>query len=127
MSESKVIEITKDQIIPIAKKMLNEKRRLVVINGYVDKEGNNVIVYTFDVDGTMVSYSCKGEQSYPSITNIYGGSAQWCEEEICEMMPVSFEGLKKQNRLFLPDDFTGSGQILVVPMEDLKKSVQNNN
>jgi hypothetical protein len=32
------------------------------------------------------------------------------------------EGLKKLGRLFLPDDFDGSGQILVLPISELKKS-----
>ncbi|MFD3157454.1 NADH-quinone oxidoreductase subunit C [Haloimpatiens sp. FM7330] len=121
MKKPKIIQISKDEIIPLAQKMLEEKRRLVIMNGYVDKEGNNIIVYNYEIDDRLVTYMCKGEKKLPSITHIYGGSAQWCEEEICEMMPIDFEGLKKGDRLFLPDDFDGSGQILVVPLNELKK------
>lgn len=112
---------TKEELIPLAKRMLEEKRRLVIINGYIDKEGNNVVAYNFDIDGDIKTYLCKGYNSLPSITTVYGGSAQWCEEEITEMMPIEFEGLEKSGRLFLPEDFDGSGQILVMPLSDLKK------
>lgn len=36
-------------------------------------------------------------------------------------MDIEFDGLNKGDRLFLPDDFDGSGQILVTPMEELRK------
>lgn len=113
--------ITKEELVSLAKKMLSEKRRLLIMNGYVDKEGNNVVAYNFDISGDVKTYLCKGYDVLPSITPIYGGSAQWCEEEICEMMPINFEGLSKSGRLFLPDDFDGSGQILVMPLSELKK------
>ncbi len=115
------IEITKEELIPLTEKMLKEKRRLVIMNGYVDKEGKNAVAYNFDVDGDLKTYLCKGYDSLPSITSIYGGSAQWCEEEITEMMPIEFEGLNKSGRLFLPEEFDGSGQILVMPLSELKK------
>lgn len=115
-------DITKEELIPIAEKMLKEKRRLVIMNGYVDKEGKNVVAYNFDIDGDIKTYLCKGYSMLPSLTPIYGGSAQWCEEEICEMMPIDFEGLNKSGRLFLPEEFDGSGQILVMPLSELKKS-----
>jgi Ni,Fe-hydrogenase III component G len=114
--------ITKEEVVTTAKKMLEEKRRLVIMNGYIDKEDNNVVAYNFDIDGNIKTYLCKGYRVLPSLTPIYGGSAQWCEEEICEMMPMEFEGLNKSGRLFLPDDFDGSGQILVLPISELKKS-----
>jgi Ni,Fe-hydrogenase III component G len=114
--------ITREELIPIAEKMLNEKRRLVIMNGYVDKEGSNVVAYNFDIDGDIKTYLCKGYSLLPSLTPIYKGSAQWCEEEICEMMPIDFEGLEKSGRLFLPEEFDGSGQILVMPLSELKKS-----
>jgi hypothetical protein len=116
------ISITKEELIPISEKMLSEKRRLVIMNGYIDKEGNNVVAYNFDIDGDIKTYLCKGYTVLPSLTRIYGGSAQWCEEEICEMMPIDFEGLNKSGRLFLPEEFDGSGQILVMPLAELKKS-----
>ncbi|WP_040211288.1 NADH-quinone oxidoreductase subunit C [Clostridium polynesiense] len=121
MHEYQCTEITKDELIPIVKKMYKEKRRLVIMNGYIDKEGNNVVLYHFDVEGSIKSYSVRGFSIIPSITEIYGGSAQWCEEEICEFMPIDFQGLNKSGRLFLPEEFDGSGQILVLPLSELKK------
>lgn len=115
--------VTKEELLSVVQKMLEEKRRLVIMNGYVDKEGNNVVAYNFDIDGDIKTYLCKGYSSIPSITPIYGGSAQWCEEEITEMMPIEFEGLAKSGRLFLPEEFDGSGQILVMPLSELKKAV----
>lgn len=113
--------ISKEEIIPVAEKMLKEKRRLLIMNGYIDKEEKKVIAYNYCIDGDVETYLCSGYDSIPSITGIYGGSAQWCEEEISELMSIEFEGLKKSGRLFLPDDFDGSGQILVLPIDDLKK------
>lgn len=121
MHKFNAIYINSDELLSLVEKMFKEKRRLVIMNGYVDKEGKNVVAYNFDIDGELVTYILKGYDSLPSITSIYGGSAQWCEEEICEMMPIEFEGLEKSGRLFLPDDFDGSGQILVMPLSDLKK------
>lgn len=123
MHKSNIENITKEELLPLAEKMLKEKRRLVIMNGYIDKEGRNVVAYNFDIDGDLVTYLCKGYNEIPSLTPLYGGSAQWCEEEICEMMPINFEGLKKSGRLFLPDDFDGSGQILVMPLSELKKGL----
>ncbi|WDU84137.1 hypothetical protein [Caloramator sp. Dgby_cultured_2] len=39
MQNFKSIEIKKEEIVPIAEKMSGEGRRLVMIHGYVDKEG----------------------------------------------------------------------------------------
>lgn len=122
MHKTNIIVIGKEEVLPIAEKMFSEKRRLVIMNGYVDTEGKNSIVYNYDVDGKIETYICRGNDSVPSITSIYQGSAQWCEEEICEMMDVSFEGLVKSGRLFLPDDFDGTGQILVTPLSELKSN-----
>ncbi|KAJ53360.1 Ni,Fe-hydrogenase III component G [Clostridium tetanomorphum] len=127
MHKSDITYVSKDEIIKMAENMLNEKRRLVIMNGYVDKEGNNVIAYNFDIDGNLKTFICKGEKVLPTITHIYKGSAQWCEEDICEVMDIEFDGLNKGDRLFLPDDFDGSGQILVTPMEELRKKYKVKN
>ena len=38
------------------------------------------------------------------------------------MMHMSFNGLNRSGRLFLPEEFTdGEGQILVMPLDELKK------
>lgn len=39
MHKSDITYVSKDEIIKMAENMLNEKRRLVIMNGYVDKEG----------------------------------------------------------------------------------------
>lgn len=121
MHKGEIKEIKREELLPLAEKFFKEKRRLVIMNGYVDKQNNNVIAYNFDIDGNIVTYLCRGYDWLPSLTPIYKGSAQWCEEEICEMMPVEFTGLDKSGRLFLPDDFDGTGQILVTPLSELKK------
>ena len=120
MHKADINYINKDEIVKIAEEMLKEKRRLVIMNGYVDKEGNNVVAYNYDIDGKLKTFLCKGEKLLPTITHIYKGSAQWCEEDICEVMDIEFDGLDKGDRLFLPDDFDGSGHILVTPLEELR-------
>lgn len=118
---TEIIELKKDELLKFAKEMIERKHRLVIMNGYVDTEGKNVIAYNFDVNGKLTTYTLRGESTVPSITGIYGGAAQWCEEEICEMLPIKFEGLEKFDRLFLPEEFNGKGQILVMPINELKK------
>lgn len=128
MHKKNIIDISKQELIPLAQKLFDEKRRLVIMNGYIDKEGKYSVAYNFDVDGNIVTYLCKSsEPVFPSLTTVYKSAAEWCEEEICEMMPVKFEGLPKVKRLFLPDDFDGSGQILVLPLNELKKGCSTQN
>ena len=116
------VEIRKDQLIDVTKQMMDNKRRLLMINGYLDEEKQIVIAYNYDTDGDVVTYLLKGEDDIPSITPIYGGSARWAEEEIEEMLPVKFQGLERSGRLFLPDELKdGEGQILVVSLDEIKK------
>lgn len=122
MHDFEGVEIKKEELLKVAEDMLKEKRRLLMINGYIDEEGKNVIAYNFDIAGAVRTYLLKGEEEVPSITPIYGGSARWAEEEIEEMMQVKFEGLNRSGRLFLPEEFKeGEGQILVMPLSELKK------
>ena len=92
--QNDITEISKEELLPLAEKMSKEKRRLIIMNGYIDKEGNNTVVYNFDVDGQIKTYVCKGCSTMPTVTHIFKGAAQWCEEEISEMMPIEFEGLE---------------------------------
>lgn len=116
------VEVKKENLINVAKEMFKDKRRLLIINGYINEEGQNVIAYNFDLGGPVRTYLLKDESEVPSITSVYGGSARWCEEEIEEMMMVKFQGLDRSGRLFLPEEFKdGEGQILVMPLEELKK------
>lgn len=114
-------DISKNMIPEIAKKMKGNGCSLVVIAGYADKEGKPVVAYSYDVDGEVKTYKCTGEWNVPSLTGIYGTAAEWFEEEISELMGMEFEGLNKTGRLFLPEEFDGSGQIIVSPLSELNK------
>ena len=114
-------EIQKTEIISKVQEARNNGGRLVAINGYVDKDKNNVVVYTLEYDDVRKHYHVIGENELPTITTIYKG-AQWFEEEIQEVMPLKFDGLVFSGRLFLPEEFKeGEGQILIMPLDELKK------
>ena len=109
----------------ISREVREKEGSLVAINGYVNKEKSNIIVYTLEYDEFRKHYHIEGENILPTITNIYKG-AQWFEEEIQEVMPVKFEGRVFSGRLFLPDEFKeGQGQILIMPLNELKKLKNN--
>lgn len=125
MGKITVEEIQKKDIVLKVKEVRDKGGRLVAINGYVDKEKNNVVVYTLEYDEFRKHYHVKGEKVLPTVTNIYKG-AQWFEEEIQEVMPLKFEGLVFSGRLFLPEEFKeGEGQILIMPLNELKKLKDN--
>ena len=118
-------KISKDEIVKKVREVREKEGRLVAINGYVNKEKSNIIVYTLEYDEFRKHYHIEGENILPTITNIYKG-AQWFEEERREVMPVKFEGLVFSGRLFLPDEFKeGQGQILIMPLNELKKLKNN--
>ena len=125
MGSITVEEIQKKDIVSKVQDVRDKGGRLVAINGYVDAEKNNVVVYTLEYDEVRRHYHVKGENILPTVTNVYKG-AQWFEEEIQEMMPVEFEGLVFSGRLFLPEEFKdGEGQILIMPLNELKKLKDN--
>ena len=114
MGSITVEEIQKKDIVSKVQDVRDKGGRLVAINGYVDAEKNNIVVYTLEYDDVRRHYHVKGENLLPTVTNVYKG-AQWFEEEIQEMMPVEFEGLVFSGRLFLPEEFKdGEGQILKI-------------
>ena len=120
-----VEEIQKKDIVSKVQEVRTKGGRLVAINGYVDKEKNNVVVYTLEQGDIRKHYHVKGENELPTVTNVYKG-AQWFEEEIQEMMPLKFDGLVFSGRLFLPEEFKeGEGQILIMPLNELKKLKDN--
>lgn len=122
MQEFKSFDIKKDEIVPLAQKMKDKGYRLVMIHGYVDKEGNNVVNYQYEVGNCIESYKIVGENVLPSISHIYDSSARWPEEELFELMGVQFEGLEMRGRLFLPDTMLeGQGHIIVTPLDELRK------
>lgn len=123
MQTNQIIAITKDEVVSTAKKMREEGRLLVMIHGYMDKEGIPVVAYEYDDGHNILSYEVRGEAVLPSISDIYDVAAGWAEREINELMDVSFEGLDCSQRLFLPDNLLdGKGQILVTPIEELRKN-----
>lgn len=125
MGNISVEEIQKKDITSKVQEVRDKGGRLVAINGYVDKDKKNVVVYTLEYDDIRRHYHVKGEETLPTVTNIYKG-AQWFEEEIQEMMPLKFEGLIFSGRLFLPEEFKdGEGQILIMPLNELKKLKDN--
>ena len=123
MQTNQIIAITKDEVVSTAKKMREEGRLLVMIHGYMDKEGIPVVAYEYDDGHNILSYEVSGESVLPTISDIYDVAAGWAEREINELMDVSFEGLDCSQRLFLPDNLLdGKGQILVTPIEELRKN-----
>ena len=122
MQTNQKIAITKDQVIPTAQQMRSEGRLLVMVHGYLEKDGTPVVTYDFDDGANLLSYEVRGEHTLPSISHIYDQAAAWPEREINELMPISFEGLNCEQRLFLPDNLLdGKGQILVTPLNELRE------
>lgn len=115
--------ITKDQIVPIARKMREDGVLLIMIHGYMEDDDTPVISYDYSLGPVVDSYEVRGEKVLPSIEPIYDVAAQWAEREICELMGVTFEGLDTSKRLFMPDNLLeGDGQILVTKLSELRKS-----
>ncbi len=124
MQEYKRIEITKDEIVPIAERMRRKEIILVMIHGFLDKEGRPDISYEYAVGTTLESYHVVGETVVPSISEIYDVAAEWPERELNELFGWTFEGLDTSKRLFLPYDLMedqGKGQIMVKPLSELRK------
>lgn len=120
MQEYKKIAITKDDVIPTAKRMREAGIALAMIHGFINDEGKPNISYEYEVGSGIESYTVDGEDVLPSISGIYDLAAEWPEREIVELMEITFEGLDTSKRLFMPDTMLdGQGQILVTPMDDL--------
>lgn len=124
MQEYKRIDISKDEIVPLAKRMREEGRMLVMIHGFLNKDGQPDISYDYAVDPEIESYHVVGETELPSISSIYATAAEWPERELNEIFGWEFEGLDVSKRLFLPEDMLedqGKGQIMVKPLSELRK------
>lgn len=118
----KKISIQKEDILPIAERMKAEQRPLVMIHGYVDKEGQNVVSYDYSLGNCLESYFVTGERELPSIGGIYDQAAIWPERELMELMGLAFSGLDNTERLFLADNMLdGQGQIIVTPLAELRE------
>lgn len=122
MQEYRRIDITRDQIVPIAERMRKSGRYLVMIHAFIDKDGQMDISYDYAVDPAIESYHVAGETKVPSIAPIYDTAAEWPERELNELFGIEFEGLDISKRLFLPEDMLemqGKGQIMVTPLKEL--------
>ena len=122
MQEYKRIDITKDQIVPIAERMRKEGHALVMIHAFINKEGQMDISWDYAVNPAVESYHVVGETTVPSIGEIYDVAAIWPERELNELFDIQFEGLDTSQRLFLPEDMLeeqGRGQIMVTPLSEL--------
>ncbi|MBR3069829.1 MAG: NADH-quinone oxidoreductase subunit C [Lachnospiraceae bacterium] len=118
------ISITKEEIVPTAKKMREDGVILAMIHGYIGKDGKPNISYEYQIGTGIESYTVEGEDVLPSIAGIYDLAAEWPERELNELIGVTFEGLDTSKRLFMPDNMLdGQGQILVTPMEELIEKV----
>ncbi len=122
MQKNEKIMITKDQVLETAARMRSEGRLLVMIHGYLEQDGTPVVTYDYDDGANLFSYEVRGESVLPSIAGIYDQAAAWPEREINELLPISFEGLNCEQRLFLPDNLLdGKGQILVTALNELRE------
>ncbi len=120
MQEYKKINITKDEIVPVAEKMRKDGIALAMIHGFINDDGKPNVSYEYEVGNGIESYTVDGESVLPSISAIYDLGAEWAEREIVELMDVTFEGLDTSKRLFMPETMLdGQGQIIVTPMDEL--------
>ena len=124
MQEYKRIDIGKDEIVPIAERERKAGNYLVMVHGFLNKEGQPDISYDYAVGPVIESYHVVGETKLPTISTIYSTAAEWPERELNEIFGWEFEGLDVSKRLFLPEDMLeeqGKGQIMVTPLEELRK------
>ncbi len=122
MQTNEKIVITKEQVLETAERMRSEGRLLTMIHGYLEQDGTAVVTYDYDDGANLLCYEVRGESVLPSISGIYDQAAAWPEREINELLPISFEGLNCEQRLFLPDNLLdGKGQILVTPLNELRE------
>lgn len=120
MQEYRVINITREQILPVAGRMRGLGIALAMIHGHIDDDGQPVISYEYEIGTGIESYRIVGEKSIPSISTVYDAAAEWPEREIMELMDVTFEGLDASKRLFMPESMvSGQGHIIVTPMDKL--------
>ncbi len=122
MQEYRRIDISKDQIVPVAERMRKAGNYLVMIHAFTDKEGRMDISWDYAVNPVIESYHVVDETKVPSIGEIYDTAATWPERELNELFGIEFEGLDVSKRLFLPEDMLetqGKGQIMVTPLKEL--------
>ena len=60
-------KISKDEIVKKVREVREKEGRLVAINGYVNKEKSNIIVYTLEYDEFRKHIILKGKIYYPQL------------------------------------------------------------
>ena len=122
MQEYKRIDISKDQIVPVAERMRKAGNYLVMIHAFINTEGVIDVSYEYEVKPVIEAYHVVGEMILPDIVPIFDLAAEWPERELNELFGIEFEGLDVSKRLFLPEDMLdpeGKGQIMVTPLKEL--------
>ena len=120
MQDYKIIEISREEVLPTAERMRKDGVFLAMIHGHIDDDGNPVVAYEYQIGSGIESYQVRGEKKIPTISGIYDSGAEWPEREIMELMDITFEGLDASKRLFMPESMiSGQGHIIVTPMDKL--------
>ena len=70
MQENKVTQITRDEVVPLAERMKKAGRYLVMIHGWLDKDGQPVVSWDYSVPPAVECYRVVGETKLPSIGEI---------------------------------------------------------
>ena len=91
MQENKVTQITRDEIVPLAERMKKAGRYLVMIHGYLNKDGQPVVSWDYSVPPAIERYQVVGETKLPSISELYDTAASWPERELNELFGIEFE------------------------------------
>ena len=60
MGNNIINEISKENLLTIVKNIRDKGGRLVAINGYVNKEKTNIVVYTLEYDDVREQYRIIG-------------------------------------------------------------------
>ena len=76
--------IEKDKLINELETNVKNGGRLVCINGYVNEDGQMIVVYTIEHDEIREILKLEDQSEIPTATSIYIGAA-WFEEEIEEV------------------------------------------
>lgn len=120
MQDYKIIQITREEVLPTAERMRKEGVFLAMIHGHIEDDGSPVVAYEYEIGSGIESYQVHGEKILPTISGIYDSGAEWPEREIMELMDITFEGLDASQRLFMPESMiSGQGHIIVTPMDKL--------
>ena len=91
--------IEKDKLINELETNIKNGGRLVCINGYINEQGQMIVVYTIEHDEIREILKLEDQSEIPTATSIYIGAA-WFEEEIEEVMPVKFIDLREAEDYF---------------------------